>query len=111
MPFPDELARGLAVVAYDRPWPGDFAVLAERIHGALGSVGLRAVPTGSGVPSSRNFAVGLLCEMVGYEMPVVVVPHCKPQLASHPAFAASLETLLGIAGHGRARALRSRRAV
>jgi hypothetical protein len=26
----------------------------------------------------------------------VVVPHCKPQLASHPAFAASLETLRGV---------------
>jgi phosphopantothenoylcysteine synthetase/decarboxylase len=41
-----------------------------------------------------NFAVGLLCEMVGYGVPVVVVPHCKPQFASHPAFTASLETLL-----------------
>ncbi len=40
-----------------------------------------------------NFAVGLLCEMVGYGVPVVVVPHCKPQLASHPAFGASLDTL------------------
>ena len=42
-----------------------------------------------------NFA-GLLCEMVGYGIPVVVVPHCKPQLASHPAFNASLETLRGM---------------
>jgi Phosphopantothenoylcysteine synthetase/decarboxylase len=36
-----------------------------------------------------NFAVGLLCEMAGYGVPVVVVPHCKPQLASHPAFGTS----------------------
>jgi len=43
-----------------------------------------------------NFAMGLLCEMVGYGVPVVVVPHCKPQLASHPAFGASLETLRGM---------------
>jgi phosphopantothenoylcysteine synthetase/decarboxylase len=43
-----------------------------------------------------NFAIGLLCEMAGYNVPVVVVPHCKPQLASHPAFAASLETLRGM---------------
>jgi hypothetical protein len=43
-----------------------------------------------------NFALGLLCEMVGYGVPVVVVPHCKPQLASHPAFGASLETLRGM---------------
>jgi phosphopantothenoylcysteine synthetase/decarboxylase len=43
-----------------------------------------------------NFAVGLLCEMAGYGVPVMVVPHCKPQLASHPAFAASLETLRGM---------------
>jgi phosphopantothenoylcysteine synthetase/decarboxylase len=43
-----------------------------------------------------NLAVGLLCEMVGYKVPVVVVPHCKPQLATHPAFTASLETLRGM---------------
>lgn len=43
-----------------------------------------------------NFAVGLLCEMAGYGVPVVVVPHCKPQLASHPAFTASLATLRGM---------------
>jgi phosphopantothenoylcysteine synthetase/decarboxylase len=40
-----------------------------------------------------NFAIGLLCEMIGYGVPVTVVPHCKPQLASHPAFTASLATL------------------
>jgi phosphopantothenoylcysteine synthetase/decarboxylase len=40
-----------------------------------------------------NFAVGLLCEMVGYETPVVVVPHCKPQLAKHLAFMESVRTL------------------
>lgn len=40
-----------------------------------------------------NFAVGLLCEMVGYGVQVIVVPHCKPQLAAHPAFGSSLETL------------------
>jgi phosphopantothenoylcysteine synthetase/decarboxylase len=43
-----------------------------------------------------NFAVGLLCEMVGYGVPLMVVPHSKPQLASHPAFGASLETLRGM---------------
>jgi phosphopantothenoylcysteine synthetase/decarboxylase len=40
-----------------------------------------------------NFAIGLLCEIAGYGVPVVVVPHCKPQLARHPAFSTSLETL------------------
>ncbi len=39
------------------------------------------------------FAIGLLCEMAGYGVPTVVVPHCKPQLAAHPAFQRSLETL------------------
>jgi phosphopantothenoylcysteine synthetase/decarboxylase len=43
-----------------------------------------------------NFAIGLLCEMIGYGVPVVVVPHCKPQLASHTAFPASVETLRGM---------------
>lgn len=40
-----------------------------------------------------NFAIGLICEMAGYGIPIVVVPHCKPQLASHPAFSRSLATL------------------
>lgn len=40
-----------------------------------------------------NFAIGLLCELAGYRVPMVVVPHCKPQLAAHPAFGASLATL------------------
>src|ERR1700685_821784 len=31
--------------------------------------------------------------MTGYGVPVTVVPHCKPQRASHPAFAASTVTL------------------
>jgi phosphopantothenoylcysteine synthetase/decarboxylase len=40
-----------------------------------------------------NFALGVLCEMVGYGVPTTVVPHCKPQLASHPAFRGSIEAL------------------
>lgn len=40
-----------------------------------------------------NFAIGLICEMAGYGVPVAVVPHCKPQLASHPAFSQSVATL------------------
>jgi GrpB-like predicted nucleotidyltransferase (UPF0157 family) len=47
VPFPDELARGLAVVAYDRRWPGDFAVLARRIQGALGPAAVRVSHVGS----------------------------------------------------------------
>lgn len=40
-----------------------------------------------------NFAVGLLCELLGYGIPVVVVPHCKPQLATHRAFSLSIAAL------------------
>jgi phosphopantothenoylcysteine synthetase/decarboxylase len=40
-----------------------------------------------------NVAVSLLCELAGSAVPVIVVPHCKPQLAIHPAFSASLTTL------------------
>lgn len=47
MPFPDELARGLAVVAYDRRWPGDFAVLARKLQGALGPMAVRVSHVGS----------------------------------------------------------------
>jgi GrpB-like predicted nucleotidyltransferase (UPF0157 family) len=47
VPFPDELARGLAVVAYDRRWPGDFAALARRIQAALGPAAVRVNHVGS----------------------------------------------------------------
>lgn len=47
MPIPDELARGLAVVAYDCRWPGDFAVLASRIQDALGPAAVRVSHVGS----------------------------------------------------------------
>jgi GrpB-like predicted nucleotidyltransferase (UPF0157 family) len=47
VPFPDELARGLAVVAYDRRWPGDFAALARRIQDALGPTVVRVTHVGS----------------------------------------------------------------
>lgn len=40
-----------------------------------------------------NLAIGLICEMAGYGIPVVVVPHCKPQLTSHAAFSRNLATL------------------
>lgn len=51
MPFPDELASGLAVVAYDPGWPWEFRTLASRLQAALGSfaqgvdhIGSTAVP-------------------------------------------------------------------
>jgi phosphopantothenoylcysteine synthetase/decarboxylase len=40
-----------------------------------------------------NMAIGLLCEAAGYGIPVTVVPHCKPQLASHPSFRSSIGVL------------------
>jgi phosphopantothenoylcysteine synthetase/decarboxylase len=40
-----------------------------------------------------NLAIGLLCELTGSGVPVVVVPHCKPQLAVHHAFLASIAAL------------------
>ena len=38
MPFPDEMARGLAVVPYNLGWPDDFVALAGRVKAALGPV-------------------------------------------------------------------------
>lgn len=46
MPFPDELARGLAVVPCDPRWPGDYAVLARRIQDALGPAAVRVSRAG-----------------------------------------------------------------
>lgn len=47
VPFADELARGLAVVAYDGRWPGDFEVLARRLEDALGPAAVRVSHVGS----------------------------------------------------------------
>ena len=47
MPFPDELARGLTVIAYDHRWPGDFAILAGRIQGVLGPMAVQVSHVGS----------------------------------------------------------------
>ncbi len=51
MAFPDELAAGLAVVAYDPAWPQEFRALACRLQAALGPlargidhIGSTAVP-------------------------------------------------------------------
>lgn len=43
-----------------------------------------------------SFVLGLLCELAGYGVPVIVVPHCKPQLAAHHAFPASIAALRGM---------------
>jgi phosphopantothenoylcysteine synthetase/decarboxylase len=110
---------GWRVVVFSTPMGTRFADLAEleRLTGEPVRSEYRMPGSGSPVPRADlvlacpltfnsvnkfahghadNFAVGLLCEMAGYGVPVVVVPHCKPQLASHPAFGASLETLRGM---------------
>jgi phosphopantothenoylcysteine synthetase/decarboxylase len=112
-------ASGWRVVVFSTPFGTRFADLAEleRLTDQPVRSEYRMPSTGSPVPPADvvlacpltfnssnkfahghadNFAVGLLCEMTGYGVPVVVVPHCKPQLASHPAFIASLETLRGM---------------
>jgi phosphopantothenoylcysteine synthetase/decarboxylase len=109
-------AVGWRVVAFSTPMGTRFADVAEleRLTGHPVRSEYRMPGTGEPVPTADvvlacpltfnsvnkfahghadNFAVGLLCEMAGYGVPVVVVPHCKPQLASHPAFGGSLQTL------------------
>ena len=107
----------LYFVVSGAPAPEGIPALVTACQAAGWRVVVFSTPTGSPVPAADvvlacpltfnsvnkfahghadNFAVGLLCEMVGYGVPVVVVPHCKPQLASHPAFGASLETLRGL---------------
>jgi len=112
-------AAGWRVLVFATPFGARFADVAEleRLTGEPVRSEYRMPGTGKSVPPADallacpltfnsvnkfahghadNFAVGLLCEMAGYGVPVVVVPHCKPQLASHAAFAASLETLRGM---------------
>jgi phosphopantothenoylcysteine synthetase/decarboxylase len=42
-----------------------------------------------------NFAVGLLCELMGVGVPIVAAPLLKDALARHPAFARNVEVLRG----------------
>lgn len=42
---------------------------------------------------SDNFALGVLNEILGTGLPIVVSPYAKTSLANHPAFGRSLETL------------------
>ena len=112
-------AAGWRVVVFSTPFGTRFADAGEleRLTGQPVRSEYRMPGTGTPVPPADavlacpltfnsvnkfahghadNFAIGLLCEMAGHGVPLVVVPHCKPQLASHPAFPASLETLRGM---------------
>lgn len=40
-----------------------------------------------------NFAIGVLCELSGYGVPIVAVPMLKPALATHPVFGRNLDVL------------------
>jgi phosphopantothenoylcysteine decarboxylase len=40
-----------------------------------------------------TLAVGILCETMGYDVPIVAVPYLKQQLAKHPAFSKNLDLL------------------
>ncbi|MFS2291349.1 MAG: flavoprotein [Actinomadura sp.] len=42
-----------------------------------------------------SFAVSLLCELMGFGVPIVAAPLLKDALARHPAFANNVETLRG----------------
>jgi phosphopantothenoylcysteine synthetase/decarboxylase len=112
-------AAGWRVLVFSTPLGTRFADLAalERLTGEPVRSEYRPPGTGKCLPAADavlacpltfnsvnkfahghadNFAIGLLCELMGYQVPVVVVPHCKPQLASHPAFSVSLATLRSI---------------
>jgi Kef-type K+ transport system membrane component KefB len=60
VPFPDELARGVAVVVYHRHWPGEFAALALRIPNALGPTAVRAGTTVGAVATAAAAIMDVL---------------------------------------------------
>lgn len=45
---------------------------------------------------SDTFALGILNEMLGLGVPILVSPYAKPALVSHPAFARSRQTLQAV---------------
>ena len=50
---------------------------------------------GTGINDS--LALGILNELMGTDVPIVVAPFCKAALTSHPAYQANLELLRGAA--------------
>lgn len=43
-----------------------------------------------------NFAVALMCEMLGHQVPTVIVPKAGAPLAAHPAYRQHLDFLAGL---------------
>ncbi len=67
--------------------PADAVLLAPATFNTLNK-------WGGGINDS--LALGLLNELMGAGVPIVVAPYCKAALASHPAYQANLELLRGV---------------
>lgn len=79
VPFPDELARGLAVVAYEGRWTRDFTVLAKRIGDAIGPTVVMVSHVGStSVPGlAAKDCIDVLVEVQVLDEDLIVGPFGK----------------------------------
>jgi phosphopantothenoylcysteine decarboxylase len=68
--------------------PADAVLLAPATFNTLNK-------WGTGINDS--LALGILNELMGTDVPIVVAPFCKAALTSHPAYQANLELLRGAA--------------
>jgi phosphopantothenoylcysteine synthetase/decarboxylase len=74
--MPDETSNGLP--------PADAVVVAPATFNTINKWAL-------GI--SDNVVVGMLCELVGFSVPILAVPQLKAELATHVAFGSSLDAL------------------
>lgn len=70
-----------------QPWPPADAIVVA--PATLNSINKLA----AGI--ADNWALSLLTECIGLDVPILIVPNVNPALARHPRFAASLATLRG----------------
>jgi phosphopantothenoylcysteine synthetase/decarboxylase len=88
-------------VRWDYKMPGEADIL-PRADGVIVAPATLATTCKFAAGIADTLVVSLLCELLGFDVPILLVPLLKPELARHPAFGEALDRL-GQAGvrHGR----------
>jgi phosphopantothenoylcysteine synthetase/decarboxylase len=75
---------------YKMPGEGDALPQADAVIVAPATLGTTC-KFAAGI--ADTLVVSLLCELLGFGVPILLVPLLKPQLAAHPAFGEALDRL------------------